>query len=82
MSDANATINFEAGIAELDALVRRLDGGELSLEEALAAFEAGVGLVRTLSERLNQAEARVESLTKTASGELERRALEIDDSPA
>ena len=46
---------FDQGMAELEAIVARLEAGELPLEEALAAFEAGVTLVRTLNQRLNDA---------------------------
>ena len=61
---------FENNLAELEALVQRLEGGELSLEDALAAFERGVGLVRQLQTMLNQAEQRVEVLTREANGGL------------
>ena len=53
---------FDQGMAELEAVVARLERGELPLEDALAAFEAGIALVRLLNERLNAAEARVEVL--------------------
>ena len=61
---------FDAGMAELETIVARLEGGELPLEDALAAFETGIGLVRQLHERLNAAEARVEVLTRDADGRL------------
>lgn len=61
---------FEQNLADLEALVRRLDGGEMPLEEALAAFEHGVGLVRQLHATLNQAEQRIEILTRDREGAL------------
>jgi exodeoxyribonuclease VII small subunit len=67
---------FDQGMAELEAIVARLEAGELPLEEALAAFEAGVVLVRTLNQRLTEAEARVELLTRDASGKLQLQPLE------
>jgi len=69
---------FDQAMAELEAIVARLEAGELPLEEALAAFEAGVALVRTLNQRLSDAEARVEVLTRDASGKLQRQPLEQD----
>jgi exodeoxyribonuclease VII small subunit len=57
--------------------VRRLDGGEMPLEEALTAFEHGVGLVRRLHGILNQAEQRVEVLTRDRDG-----GLRLDPAPA
>jgi exodeoxyribonuclease VII small subunit len=67
---------FDAGMAELEAVVARLERGELPLEDALAAFEAGVALVRQLTERLNAAEARVDVLTRDAEGRLTLEPLE------
>lgn len=67
---------FDQSMAELEAIVARLEGGELPLEEALAAFEAGVALVRTLNQRLSEAEARVELLTRDANGKLQLQPLE------
>lgn len=60
--------NFEQDLAELEALVRRLDSGEMPLEEALSAFERGISLVRRLHEVINRAEQRVEVLTRDREG--------------
>lgn len=61
---------FDENLTELETLVRRLDSGEMPLEEALAAFERGVGLVRQLHGILNQAEQRVEIVTRDREGSL------------
>jgi exodeoxyribonuclease VII small subunit len=66
---------FDQGMAELEAIVGRLETGELPLEEALAAFEAGIGLVRALNQRLSEAEARIELLSRDAQGTLQVRPL-------
>ena len=70
---------FEEVFAELEALVHRLEEGELPLEESLKAFERGMGLVRALSERLAAIEQRVEVLVRGTEGTLERRPLARDD---
>jgi exodeoxyribonuclease VII small subunit len=62
--------DFEQNLAELETLVRRLDSGEMPLEEALTAFERGVGLVRQLHDVINRAEQRVEVLTRDREGSL------------
>jgi exodeoxyribonuclease VII small subunit len=69
---------FEEVLANLEGVVARLEGGELSLEASLAAFEEGVRLSRLGSARLDSAEERVEELLKdgrvasvTTSGEKE-----------
>jgi exodeoxyribonuclease VII small subunit len=70
--------SFDQGMAELEAVVARLEGGELPLEDALAAFEAGIALVRRLTARLSAAEARVEVLTRNAEGRLTLQPLAPD----
>ena len=70
---------FEEVFAELEALVHRLEEGELPLEESLNAFERGMGLVRALSERLAAIEQLVEVLVRGTEGTLERRPLARDD---
>jgi len=69
-------LRFEDGLAELEATVTRLESGELTLEDSLAAFERGVGLVKTLNERLGAVEQRIEILTRDGNGKLRTRALE------
>lgn len=69
---------FDQGMAELERIVARLEAGELPLEEALAAFEAGIALVRQLHQRLTEAEARIDVLTRDAAGELQLQPLERD----
>ena len=69
---------FDQGMAELEAIVARLEAGELPLEDALAAFEAGVALVRVLHQRLTEAEARVELLTRDANGKLQLQPMNQD----
>ncbi len=78
MAEKKAEKKFDQGMAELEAIVARLEAGELPLEEALAAFEAGVALVRTLNQRLTDADARVDVLTRDAHGKLQLQPLERD----
>jgi exodeoxyribonuclease VII small subunit len=78
MSTDNDEKTFDQGMAELEAIVARLEAGEAPIEEALADFEAGVGLVRRLTQRLNEAEARVELLSRNAAGDLQIEPLKPD----
>lgn len=64
--------SFEASLADLEAIVDRLEAGELPLEEALAAFESGVALTRRCAEQLDAAERRIEVLVKEGANWLER----------
>jgi exodeoxyribonuclease VII small subunit len=75
MKNSKNEKKFDDGMAELEAIVARLERGELPLEEALAAFEAGIALVRVLNQRLSQAEARIELLSRNAEGTLQVRAV-------
>lgn len=55
-------VPYERLVSELDEVVAKLEGGELSLEESLAAFERGVRLSQAAEARLDAAEQRVEQL--------------------
>ena len=55
-------VDFEHSLDELEQLVGRMEGGELSLEESLASFERGIGLFRHCQQSLQQAELRVRLL--------------------
>ena len=57
-------IPFEAALEQLEALVDRLEQGELELEDALAAFEEGVALTRRCAGQLDSAERRIEVLVR------------------
>ncbi|MET0616142.1 MAG: exodeoxyribonuclease VII small subunit [Luteibacter sp.] len=53
---------FEHSLDELEQLVTRMEGGELSLDESLKSFERGIGLYRHCQTALEQAELRVRLL--------------------
>jgi len=57
------TPDFEATLAELAALVERMEKGDLTLDESLKAFERGIALTRTCQDALQNAELRVRKLT-------------------
>ena len=71
-------LRFEDALAQLEALVRQLESGELDLEQALATFETGVGLAKQCSARLEAAELRIVKLEQGANGPVER-ALSLED---
>jgi exodeoxyribonuclease VII small subunit len=74
----NATPSFDDGLDRLEALVQRLEAGSLGLEEALAQFEEGVELSRTLQQQLAAAQRRVEVLKQGLGGEYRAEPLEGD----
>ena len=58
--------DFEQCMAELEALIERLERGDLTLEESLKHFERGVTLARSCQTVLKAAEQKVEILLKPA----------------
>ena len=60
----NSTTGFEAGLNELEAVVRQLESGDLPLEKALALFEKGVQLSEACRKQLEEAETKVEILMR------------------
>ena len=62
MARKKATPDFEQSLGELQTLVERLEGGSLSLEDSLAAFEQGIRLTRECQAALGQAEQKVQLL--------------------
>ena len=61
--DASPVAQFENSLDELEQLVEKMEQGEMSLEDSLAAYERGVGLYRRCQTALEQAELRVRLLT-------------------
>ena len=70
---------FENSLKELEQIVRKLEDGDLALEESLKLFENGVKLSRECRERLNQAERRIEILLEDEQGNPTLQAIEKDD---
>lgn len=62
--------DFEKAIGQLEEIVARLEGGDLTLEQALEQFERGVALAKDCREALARAEQRVKTLTKKEAREL------------
>ena len=62
MAKAGNEASFEKALAELEKLVAQMEGGKLSLEQALAAHQRGVELARFCQERLEAAQRQVQVL--------------------
>jgi exodeoxyribonuclease VII small subunit len=72
--------DFEQALAELEALVARLERGDLPLDEALRTFERGVELTRHCQGALKAAQQRVEILLKR-NGQMEAEPFSVAESP-
>jgi len=73
------TPDFEQALAELEALVARLERGDLPLDEALKTFERGVELTRHCQGSLKAAQQRVEILLKR-NGQVEPEPFNMTES--
>lgn len=62
MSEQATNTDFETSLEQLEALVTKMEKGQLSLDQSLEAFEEGIKLTRTCQEKLKNAEQRVNKL--------------------
>lgn len=61
--------DFETALTQLETLVESMEGGEMTLEDSLGAYERGVGLYRRCQQALEDAELRVKLLSDPAAPE-------------
>lgn len=66
-----------ADLRRLEEIVRRLEGEEVDLDQALALFEEGVARLRSARDRLTEADAKVAKVLENADGTL--RVVELDE---
>ena len=71
-------MSFEEALAELEGIVKKLEGGEAPLEESIAIYERGAALKAHCQSKLKSAELKVEQIVQGASGEPETEAAEFD----
>jgi exodeoxyribonuclease VII small subunit len=60
--------DFEKALAELEAIVKQLEAGSLSLDGSLGLFQRGIELARACKQRLDDAELKVSKLVKEKEG--------------
>jgi exodeoxyribonuclease VII small subunit len=65
---AIASLSFEAAMGELETIVRRLESGDVSLEESVTLYERGHALRGHCEARLAAAQARIEQVSLGADG--------------
>ena len=76
MADDVTGLSFEDALAELERIVRGLEGGQQKLEEAITAYERGALLRRHCEAKLAQAEARVQAIVERADGGVALKAID------
>ena len=72
-----AELSFEAALAELEDIVRRLEDGKASLDEAIAAYERGALLKQHCETKLREAQAKVEKISLDPAGAVRAEPADI-----
>ncbi len=65
---AKKELRFEEALSKLEAVVAKLEAGNVPLDEALTSYEEGMELIRFCNARLDEAEQRIEAVRKTENG--------------
>jgi len=73
-----AAMSFEDALAELEQIVRRLEGGQVKLDEAILSYERGALLKRHCEGKLNEAQQRVERITVGPDGAITAEPARLD----
>jgi exodeoxyribonuclease VII, small subunit len=72
-------LSFEEALLKLEAIVNELEDEKIALEESIKRFELGVRLSSHCLAKLDEAEKKIEELTRTQDGKLVARELKLGD---
>ena len=72
------TMSFEDALAELEQIVRRLEAGQVKLDEAIRCYERGARLRRHCESKLDEAQQRVDRIVVGADGVIAARPESLD----
>lgn len=72
-------MSFEESISELEEIVEDLENEDISLEESMEKFEKGIKLSSNCLKKLNEAEEKIEELTRSEDGKLITKELELKE---
>jgi exodeoxyribonuclease VII small subunit len=73
-----AAMSFEDALAELEAIVRRLEGGQVKLDDAIQSYERGAQLKRHCEKKLNEAQQRVDRIVIAPDGAVTVEPAKLD----
>jgi exodeoxyribonuclease VII small subunit len=71
-------MSFEDALAELEGIVRRLEGGQVKLDEAIQSYERGAQLKRHCEQKLNEAQQRVDRIVIGTDGTVTVEPAKLD----
>ena len=72
-------VKFEDAIRELEVLIGDLENGELTLDQALEAFQKGIELSRICAKQLDGAEQKIDLLLKEKDGNITLKPIDFDN---
>lgn len=70
MNDAITNMNFEDAMRELETIVKKLESGDESLDNAIASYERGVALKKFCEKKLKDAQMKIEQISISDDGEI------------
>jgi exodeoxyribonuclease VII small subunit len=73
-----AAMSFEDALAELEQIVRRLEGGQVKLDEAILSYERGAQLKQHCERKLNEAQQRVDRIVIDSDGAVTAEPAKLD----
>jgi exodeoxyribonuclease VII small subunit len=73
-----AAMSFEDALAELEQIVRRLEGGQVKLDEAILSYERGAQLKQHCERKLNEAQQRVDRIVIGSDGAVTAEPAKLD----
>ena len=73
-----AAMSFEDALAELEQIVRKLEGGQVKLDEAILSYERGAQLKRHCERKLNEAQQRVDRIVIGPDGAVTTEPAKLD----
>jgi exodeoxyribonuclease VII small subunit len=73
-----AKLSFETALAELEAIVQKLEGGQGKLEDSIKAYERGAALKRHCEAKLQEAQAKIEQITMGPDGTVGTKPANLD----
>jgi exodeoxyribonuclease VII small subunit len=76
--DDIAAMSFEDALAELEQIVRRLEAGQVKLDEAIGSYERGAQLKRHCEQKLTEAQQRVDRIVLGPEGALSTEPAKLD----
>lgn len=79
MARGKKELNFEEAIKRLEEIAEDMDNNELSLEQSMKLFQEGVKLSELCNKKLDEAERKINTIIKNASGKLIEESFDIEE---